>query len=103
MYGDPYETCFAPAVTVWLFLAVMERRWAIAALFAALALSIKEDQALFLAWDALLLIVWAIRRRDIPLRNFSLFTLGAALIVGLGYVLYLRPMIAGDITLGGAE
>jgi hypothetical protein len=73
----------------------MERRWAIAAVFAAFALSIKEDQALFLAWDALLFIAWAIRRRDIPLRNFSLFTLGAALIVGLGYVLYLRPMIAG--------
>ena len=95
MYGDPYETCFAPAVTVWLFLAVVERRWTIAALFVALALSIKEDQALFLAWNALLFTIWAIRRRDIPLRNFSLFTLGAALIVGLGYVLYLRPMIAG--------
>jgi uncharacterized membrane protein len=95
MYGDPYETCFAPAVTVWLFLAIIERRWAIAALFVALALSIKEDQALFLGWDALLFIVWAIRRRDIPLRNFSLFTLVAALIVGLGYVLYLRPLVAG--------
>jgi uncharacterized membrane protein len=95
IYGDPYETCFAPAVTAWLLLAVMERRWAIAALFVALALSIKEDQALFLAWDALLFIVWATRSRDIPLRNFSLFTLGTALIVGLGYVLYLRPMIAG--------
>jgi hypothetical protein len=43
----------------------------------------------------LLFIVWAIRRRDISLRNFSLLTLVAALIVGLGYVLYLRPMIAG--------
>ena len=43
----------------------------------------------------LLFIVWAIRRRDTPLRNFSIFTLGAALIVGLGYVLYLRPLIAG--------
>ena len=95
MYGDPYETCFAPAVTVWLFVAVLERRWVIAALLAALALSLKEDQALFLAWDALLFIVWATRRRDTPLRNFSLFTFGAALIVGLGYVMYLRPMIAG--------
>jgi len=95
MYGDPYETCFAPAVTVWLYLAVMQRKWAIAALFVALALSLKEDQALFLTWDALLFIVWAIRRRDIPLRNFSLFTLGTALIVGLGYGLYLRPMISG--------
>ncbi len=95
MYGDPYETCFAPAITVWLFLAIIERRWAIAALFVALALSIKEDQALFLGWNALLFFVWAIRTRDIPLRNFSLLTLVAALIVGLGYVLYLRPMIAG--------
>jgi uncharacterized membrane protein len=67
MYGDPYETCFAPAVTVWLYLAVMERRWAAATILMALALSIKEDQALFLAWDALLFIVWAIRRHDIPL------------------------------------
>jgi uncharacterized membrane protein len=95
IYGDPYETCFAPAVTVWLFLAVMERRWAIASLLVALALSIKEDQALFLAWDALLYLGWAIRRRDKPLKNFSLLTLSAALVLGLGYVLYLRPMIAG--------
>src|SRR6516164_6337981 len=33
MYGDPYETCFAPAVTVCLFLAITERRWALATLF----------------------------------------------------------------------
>ena len=83
MYGDPYETCFAPAVTVWLFLAVMERRWAIAALFATLALSIKDDQSLFLGWDALLCLLWAIRKHDIPLRNVSLLTFGASMIVGL--------------------
>ena len=34
-------------------------------------------------------------RRDVPLRNFSLCTFGIALVVGLGYVLYLRPMVAG--------
>src|SRR5262249_2703591 len=89
-YGDPYETCFAPAITIALLLTVAERRWFVASMLVALALSIKEDQAFFLAWNALLLSVSACKKRDLSLKIFALLTLSASLILGLGYVLYLR-------------
>ncbi len=95
MCGDPYETCFAPAVTVWLFLVVIERRWAVAALFVALAFSLKEDQALFICWDALSFFLLAVYQEDPVLRDFSLCAIFGSLVVGLGFILYLRPMIAG--------
>lgn len=96
MFGDPYETCFAPAATIWLILFVLRRNWTHATLVALIALAIKEDQAVFLAWDAALAFAWATRIGDVRLRRFSsaiffvaIFTLGV-------FVCWLRPALAAD-------
>jgi uncharacterized membrane protein len=61
----------------------------------ALLLCVKEDQALFLGWDALLCVVWGTRTRDMPLRNFATLAFIASLTVGLSFVLYIRPLFSG--------
>ncbi len=63
-FADFHENVFAPAATLWLLWAVDARRWAWAALFAALALGIKEDQATILGADALLAFGFFALRRD---------------------------------------
>ncbi len=63
-FADFHENAFAPAATLWLLYAVDARRWRLAALFALLALSIKEDQAAILAAVGLLGFVFYASRRD---------------------------------------
>jgi uncharacterized membrane protein len=78
-FGDFHENAFAPAATLWLLWAVDARRWAWAALFLAVALSIKEDQAVLLAAAALFGVVYFARRRE---RGGVIFS-AAALVVSL--------------------
>jgi uncharacterized membrane protein len=59
-----HENGLAPAAAAWLVWAVDERRWGWAALFAVLALSIKEDQAIILALLAGGFLILSLRRRD---------------------------------------
>jgi uncharacterized membrane protein len=96
MYGDPYETCFAPAVTVWLFLSVRKREWVAAGILAALALLLKEDQSIFLVWAATLFCFWASFRGDYGLRRFAVVVLGFSGLVISTYLLVLRPMLSGN-------
>jgi uncharacterized membrane protein len=47
-FGDFHENVFAPAAIAWMIWAFDNGRWRAMLLFALLAISIKEDQALFL-------------------------------------------------------
>jgi uncharacterized membrane protein len=71
-----HENAFAPAAIAWLLWAVDERRWPLAALFVALVLSIKEDEAVILAVLGAGYAVVSLRRRDRPA---ALFGAGVAL------------------------
>ena len=71
IYNAPYETCFAPAATIWLFVFVLRRNWLAASLMAMFTLGIKEDQGIFLAWDALIAGLYARKTGDRDLMRFA--------------------------------
>ncbi len=73
-FTDFHENGFVTAATLWLVWAFDERRFALAALFLALALGIKEDQAPILAFAALFGLVYALRLGD---RGRAWFAAGA--------------------------
>ena len=62
--GEVHENGMAPATLAWLLWAVDARRFGWAALFAALALCIKEDQALILAVLGGGYLILSLRKRD---------------------------------------
>lgn len=97
IFGDPYETVFAPALTVWLFAAVVYRRWSFASVLAALTLAVKEDQALILMWAALLAFVAAHRDRDVALQRFSAGVAAASALVLATFVFAIRPAFAPGV------
>lgn len=78
-FGDFHENAFAPAATLWLLWAVDARRWRLAALFLALTLSIKEDQAVLLSVAAVFALVYFARRGERAGVVFS----GAALVASI--------------------
>ncbi len=53
-FGDFHENVFAPAAVAWAIWASDAGRWRLMLAFAALALAVKEDQAIFLAIAGLL-------------------------------------------------
>jgi uncharacterized membrane protein len=63
-FADFHENAFAPAATLWLLWAVDARHWKRAALFALLALCIKEDQAVILAAVGVFGVAFFASRRD---------------------------------------
>jgi uncharacterized membrane protein len=84
IFGEPYETVFAPAATVWLLYAIDAGKLWLAAAAALFALSIKEDQALFLAAAGAALALWY-RRREPRVAAFC----GALALVSIAtFVLY---------------
>lgn len=90
-----HENAFAPAAIAWLLWAVDERRWAWAALFAALALSIKEDEAVILAVLGAGYAVVSLRRHDRPAAIFaSCVSLAAAAVLAL-YFGVIQPGTGG--------
>lgn len=95
VFGDPSEACFAPAATVWLFAFVLERRWVAAAVVAALALAIKEDQAIFLMFDGIVAIALAVRTGDVALRRFAVAIVATAAIVLASFLFVIQPAIIG--------
>jgi uncharacterized membrane protein len=99
-FGDFHELAFAPAATAWLLWAVDARRWPLAVLFAAIALAVKEDQLLVLAFLGFALGIAAGRKHDAPARTFALSLAAAALGTLAGYFLLVRPEIAGGAAYG---
>ena len=59
-----HENGLAPATLAWLLYAVDERRWGWAALLAALALGIKEDEAVILSVLGAGYLIVSMRRKD---------------------------------------
>lgn len=84
-----HENGLAPAAAAWLVWAVDERRWGWAALFAVLALSIKEDQAIILALLGGGFWILSLRRRDTAGALFggSVATLSLAILALYFYVI----------------
>lgn len=87
-FGDFHENVFAPAAVAWMLWAVCEERYALAFLFAALTLAVKEDQAVFLAVAG---AVAAWRFRGTGLGRAAIVVAGASLVVLLCYYLEIRP------------
>ena len=70
-FTDFHENGFAPAVIAWLLWAVDSRRFGWAALFAVLALCVKEDEGLFLAVLGAGYAVYSLRRKDRAAAGFG--------------------------------
>jgi uncharacterized membrane protein len=90
-----HENAFAPAAIAWLLWAVDERRWAWAAFFAALALSIKEDEALILAVLGIGFAIVSARRHDRAAAVFSGSVALAAVAILVLYFGVIQPMTGG--------
>jgi uncharacterized membrane protein len=95
--GDFTELLFAPAAVAWLLWALDARSWTLACLFAACALSIKEDELLIVAALAAALIVAALRGRDVALTRFATALLSAAVVLLCAYFAYLQPAVAHGV------
>lgn len=80
-----HENAFAPATIAWLLWAVDRRSWPPAALFAALALCIKEDEAVVLAVLGAGYAIMGLRRQD---RAAAVFGLSVALAAAAVLALY---------------
>jgi uncharacterized membrane protein len=90
-----HENAFAPAAIAWLLWAADERRWSLAALFAVLALSIKEDEALILAVLGAGYTVVSLRRHDRPAALFAGGVALAAVAVLALYFGFIQPASGG--------
>jgi uncharacterized membrane protein len=83
-FTDFHENGFAPAVLAWLLYAVDARRFGLAAIFAILALAIKEDQAYILLLLGAGYAVWSAVHKD---KAGAIF--GASLSLASAFVLIL--------------
>lgn len=96
IFGDPFETVFAPAATVWLLYGFEARKVNVIAVATLVALSIKEDQAIFLMLTGVFL-AWR-HRREQTLFASGLAVAAAALATLVLYFGVLRPLAGGSWT-----
>jgi uncharacterized membrane protein len=94
-FADFHENVFAAPLTLWLIWAVDGRRWPFAAVFFALLLCVKEDQALMLACASVFALVYFSRRGERAGTVASTAGLLAAASVFTLYFGVLRPAIGG--------
>jgi uncharacterized membrane protein len=90
--GEFHENAFAPATIAWLLWAVDSRRFGWAALFFALALGIKEDQALALAVIAIAFGIFSLRRGDRTAAAYGAAAAVASVAVFAAFFLVARPL-----------
>ena len=93
IFNDFHENGLAPAAILWLLWAFYARRPAWTVFFVLLALSIKEDQAIFIA-AASIAGIFAYRRDRVRLTLAS-FALALSLAVLAGYFALAHPHSAG--------
>ena len=97
-FTDFHENGFAPAAIAWLVWAVDARRWRLAALFVAIALAIKEDEALMLIVLGAGVAFVARRRGDTALFRFASGTAIAGVLTLVLYFVVVRPLAGGHDT-----
>jgi len=91
-FTEFHEIGFAPATALGLLWAVDARRWGFAALFAAVALGIKEDQAAILAFAGAFGIVYYLRVRDRAGVAFSAGLVASAVAIFVFFFSVVRPL-----------
>jgi uncharacterized membrane protein len=93
-FGDFHENVFAPAAVLWTAYAFDRERYVFAAVFAALTLGVKEDQAFFLAFAAL---GAAVTFRNDPRRfRFAVGILVASLLVAVVFFGWIEPRASAN-------
>jgi uncharacterized membrane protein len=91
-FTDFHETAFMPATIAWLLWAIDARRFGVAGLLVLVALSIKEDQALTMAFVGLVAGVYFARRRERRGVIFGAGVIVASVLVFWGYFAIVRPL-----------
>jgi uncharacterized membrane protein len=97
-FTDFHENGFAPAAIAWLAWAVDARRWGWAALFVAIGLAIKEDEALMFIVLGTAFAIGAKRRGDAALSRFAAGTALAGVLTLALYFAVVRPLVGGHDT-----
>ncbi len=95
-FTDFHEMAFAPATVAWLLWAIDARRWAIAYVLLAIALSIKEDQAPAMAFLGACAAVYFLPRRERYGVAFGVIAMAASVAVFAAYFALIRPIAAAN-------
>ncbi|MDP9017210.1 MAG: DUF2079 domain-containing protein [Candidatus Eremiobacteraeota bacterium] len=91
-FTDFHENGLVPAAIVWLLYALDARKFGLALLFALAALSIKEDQALFVALLAFGAFFYYGRKGDAKGQRWAIATLCLSIVTFIGYFEVVRPL-----------
>ncbi len=91
-FTDFHENGFAPAATLWLLWAVDARRFAWAAAFLVLTLSIKEDQSAILAFAGAASFAFFLRAGDRARAAFSAAAVVLSLATFVSFFEAVRPL-----------
>jgi uncharacterized membrane protein len=90
-FADFHENALVPALTLWLIAAVDARRWLYAGLLVTALLCTKEDQALIVAFAALVAAAIFARTRDAAALRFCSAAFAGALAIFALYFAVVRP------------
>jgi uncharacterized membrane protein len=91
-FTDFHETAFLPATVAWLLWAIDTRRFGVASLLVAVALAIKEDQAIAMAVLGAAACVYFARRRERAGLLFGAAAIVVSVAVFWGYFAIVRPL-----------
>jgi uncharacterized membrane protein len=91
-FTDFHEVAFVPAAIIALLWAIDARRFAWAALFAAIALASKEDQATALAFVGIVGAIYFARRQEQPATMFCVGMTLASIVVFVTYFTLVRSL-----------
>jgi uncharacterized membrane protein len=94
-FTDFHENGFAPAAIAWLAWAVDTRQWRLGAIFVAIALAIKEDEALMLVVLGAGFALVARQRRDRALFRFAGGSVIASVLTLALFFFVVRPLVGG--------
>ena len=91
-FTDFHEVAFAPATIAWLLWALDARRFSLAYVFLAVALSIKEDQSPAMAFVGVAAIAYFWMRRERAGVAFGIVAIAASAACFAGYFFLVRPL-----------
>ncbi|MBV8372853.1 MAG: DUF2079 domain-containing protein, partial [Candidatus Eremiobacteraeota bacterium] len=91
-FTDFHETAFLPATIAWLLWAIDARRFGAAFILVLAALSVKEDQALAMAFVGAVAAVYFLRRGDRAGVVFGCGVIGLSALTFWAYFAVVRPL-----------